>query len=232
LRREIKRRFFPVMTDRGFSIDVRDGPYFVRCRRMTSGSGSGFSGRTASHGPPESTNPGKLAPLRRCRPSHTEGMTTPESAGGGSKYCCHAPAYTRPKPPENEGPTFLAAVPYYRPQAETAPMNILTIRAICLRQDPQEAFQCSHKGLNLVLVRYRNAGERRDARPPAARRCDEKRNGRGRTPSGQLDSPPAFFVLQIFELCSRKLTFTYSRTRCRKRIGRVERVHSEPARSY
>jgi hypothetical protein len=36
LRREIKRRFFPVMADKGFSLDMRDAPFFVGFRRMTS----------------------------------------------------------------------------------------------------------------------------------------------------------------------------------------------------
>jgi len=35
LRREIKRRFFPAMTAKGFSADMRDAPFFVGFRRMT-----------------------------------------------------------------------------------------------------------------------------------------------------------------------------------------------------
>src|SRR5262249_6046475 len=35
LRREIKRRFFPVMTATGFTVDMRDAPFFVGFRRMT-----------------------------------------------------------------------------------------------------------------------------------------------------------------------------------------------------
>ena len=35
LRREIKRRFFPAMTAKGFSTDMRYAPFFVGCRRMT-----------------------------------------------------------------------------------------------------------------------------------------------------------------------------------------------------
>src|SRR5215831_8895137 len=35
LRREIKRRFFPVMTAKGFSADMRHAPFFICFRRMT-----------------------------------------------------------------------------------------------------------------------------------------------------------------------------------------------------
>src|SRR5215470_19180326 len=35
LRREIKRRFVPVMTAKGFSLDMRDAPSYVGFRRMT-----------------------------------------------------------------------------------------------------------------------------------------------------------------------------------------------------
>jgi hypothetical protein len=37
LRREIKRRFFPVMTDKGLSVDMRHAPFFIGFRRMTPG---------------------------------------------------------------------------------------------------------------------------------------------------------------------------------------------------
>lgn len=35
LRREIKERFFPLMTAKGFSADMRDAPFFFGFRRMT-----------------------------------------------------------------------------------------------------------------------------------------------------------------------------------------------------
>jgi hypothetical protein len=35
LRREIKRQFVPVMTAKGFSMDMRDAPFFVGFRRTT-----------------------------------------------------------------------------------------------------------------------------------------------------------------------------------------------------
>jgi hypothetical protein len=37
LRREIKRRFFPVMADKGFSLDMRHSPFFVCFRRTLPG---------------------------------------------------------------------------------------------------------------------------------------------------------------------------------------------------